>query len=34
MRKQIYLMFMRLFLWREKMNHRAYNFFEELYDRI
>lgn len=34
MRKGICLMFMRLFAWCEKMDHRAYNFFCDQYDRL
>lgn len=32
-KKQTGLEFMRLFAWCEKMDHRAYNFFADQYDR-
>lgn len=34
MRKRIFLALMRLFAWCEKMDHRAYNFFCDQYDRL
>ncbi len=34
MRKGICLMFMRLFAWCERIDHRAYNFFEGKYDHL